>query len=411
MACPSDIPTSNNYLIFEPIGGGTYSTVYRGQRLCDSKYVAIKTLKVSHEREGFSLTSLREIQLLQSIKHDNIVELLDVIYDSSFINGRGSVSLIFEYMPQDLASVLADDNIMNNIPLGQLKGYMHQLLIAVNYLHNNNILHRDIKTGNLLISNTGSLKLTDFGLSRRFNESGIYTENIVTLWYRSPELLLGEVNYSTSVDMWSIGCVFLEIMKRHPIFKAKTDAEQLIAIFSLCGSPNEKNWPNYTSLPYFQYFKEFDYAERVIKNFYSEIDADLLDLVDNLLTLDPNKRMNTKDALAHRWFSKMPIPYRAKEMYSISNILEFSYRENDISYDHMLDSSRNSYYWSEGRNSNYYRRDDRQYFFSFNDDWRNHIYYKYDCFDFERDQYKRPKSYANNHQRRYDHSPQRNYPY
>ncbi|KAL7718437.1 Cyclin-dependent kinase C-2 [Entamoeba marina] len=353
------------YKILDEIGVGTYSTVYRAQRESDNFMVAIKQLKNSKQHEGFPLTSLREIQLLQTLKHDNIVELLDVIPDDLFIHGTGYVSLVFEYMPHDLSTILSDEEIMEQIGVGQLKGYMSQLLVGLKFLHDNNILHRDIKTGNLLIDDKGYLKLTDFGLARKEKEYGTYTDNIVTLWYRSPELLCGETNYSSAIDMWSVGCIFAEIFEKRPLFQGDNQAEQLKLIFDICGSPNEENWPGYSGLPYFQQFTDFEPSERKLNQSLTSLDSDLLDLVDRILVLNPHKRLTAQDAIDHCWFKKDPrplLPNQMKQFHSSIQRCVEKEKEKKIAMENEAKYLRRGQRSDERRGDRgYNRRDDRGY--------------------------------------------------
>jgi cyclin-dependent kinase 12/13 len=165
--------------------------------------------------------------------------------------------MVFEYMDHDLAGLLDSPTLrQTGLRLDQIKCYTKQLLEGLHYLHYNNVLHRDIKASNLLINNQGVLKLADFGLARLISNKreGNYTNNVITLWYRPPELLLGAHSYGTAVDMWSVGCILAELLYRKPIFPGKTEIDQLDLIFRLCGTPTDETWPDAKKLPWYQKF-------------------------------------------------------------------------------------------------------------------------------------------------------------
>ncbi len=160
-----------------------------------------------------------------------------------------NIYLVFEYMEHDMHGLI--DKRISFEP-SQVKCIMIQLLEALRYLHENGVMHRDIKGANILMSNRGEVKLADFGLARRLDRpDGLYTNRVVTLWYRSPELLLGSNKYNAAVDMWSVGCFLAELLTLRPLFPADKEAKVLELIYEKCGSPSEQNWPGVTSLKYF----------------------------------------------------------------------------------------------------------------------------------------------------------------
>jgi len=226
------------------IGEGTYGIVYRAKDKITGKIYALKKVRMERETEGLPTTSLREIRILKSIKHENIVQLHEVVVGKELDN----IFLVFEYMEHDLAGLI--DNMKTPFTESEVKCLLIQLLKAVSYLHDNWIIHRDLKLSNLLFNNHGQLKLADFGLARVYgNPLKNYTPKVVTLWYRAPELLLGTEQYSTALDIWAVGCIFGELLLNQPIFRGKSEIDQLEQIFKLLGSPNEKIWPGYSQLP------------------------------------------------------------------------------------------------------------------------------------------------------------------
>lgn len=162
------------------------------------------------------------------------------------------MSLVFEYMEHDLHGLI-DSRI--SLDVSHIKCIMKQLLEGVNYLHSNGVMHRDIKGANVLLNNKGEVKLADFGLARKCDphDKINYTNRVVTLWYRSPELLLGSVRYTPAIDMWSIGCCFAELLTSRPLFAAKNEAEMLDLIYKKCGSPTEATWPGIDKLKNYEF--------------------------------------------------------------------------------------------------------------------------------------------------------------
>jgi serine/threonine protein kinase len=173
-------------------------------------------------------------------------------------------------MDHDLAGLLKRDDIMFSV--AQTKGYFKQLLEGLHHLHRHNILHRDLKSSNILINNNGILKIADFGLARKFDskqqEQGL-TNRVVTLWYRPPELLLGQKHYDTKIDMWGSGCILGELFLKEELLKGSDELDQLRRISKLCGTISEENWPGVSKLPQFHIFK-FPDEQRTVRERFKE---------------------------------------------------------------------------------------------------------------------------------------------
>lgn len=217
----------------EQIGEGTYGQVYMAKEIRTGEIVALKKIRMDNEREGFPITAIREIKILKKLHHENVIDLKEIVTSpgrEKDEQGRpdgnkykGGIYMVFEYMDHDLTGLADRPGMRFSVP--QIKCYMRQLLTGLHYCHVNQVLHRDIKGSNLLIDNKGNLKLADFGLARSFSNdhNANLTNRVITLWYRPPELLLGTTKYGPAVDMWSVGCIFAELLHGKPIFPGKDE--------------------------------------------------------------------------------------------------------------------------------------------------------------------------------------------
>ncbi len=285
------------YEKIEKVGEGTYGVVYKCLIKGTDDIVALKKIRLENEDEGIPSTSIREISLLKQLRHPNIVYLMDLIH------GEKKLYLVFEFMEHDLKKFLD----MNNAPLSPdlVKNYLYQILIAINFCHSKRILHRDLKPQNLLIDKNGIIKLADFGLARSFGiPIKTLTHEILTLWYRAPEILLGQKEYSTPVDIWSIGLIFYEMAHRRPLFSGDCEIDQIFRIFQMFGTPNENTWPGVTKLPEFKLtFPRF--KGKGLFSYNKNIDPIGLDLLNKMLQIDPCKRISAKQALQHPYFDEL----------------------------------------------------------------------------------------------------------
>ncbi|XP_062025482.1 cyclin-dependent kinase G-2-like [Rosa rugosa] len=295
----------------EALGEGTYGVVYRARDEQTGEIVAMKKVKMDKCDEGFPITSLREINILLSCNHPSIVGVKEVVVDKD-----DDILMVMEYMDYELKFLM--ESMEQRFSIGEVKYLVKRLLEGVKYLHDNWVLHRDLKTSNMLLNKEGELKICDLGLSRQYGSPlKPYTSNVVTLLYRAPELLLGQKQYSTAIDMWSVGCIMAELLAKEPLFSPKTPTEvhQLDAIFDTLGAPNETDWPGVSKLPVFKAIKIKKGENNLRKKFCGTrftgspmLTASGLDLLTKLLTYDPEKRITVDDALSHDWFKDYPEP-------------------------------------------------------------------------------------------------------
>lgn len=260
--------------------------------------VALKEIHLDSE-EGTPSTAIREISLMKELKHDNIVYLYDVIHTEN------KLMLVFEYMDKDLKKYMDSRGDRGQLDYVTIKSFMQQLLRGIAFCHDNRVLHRDLKPQNLLINTKGQLKLADFGLARAFGiPVNTFSNEVVTLWYRAPDVLLGSRTYNTSIDIWSAGCIMAEMYTGRPLFPGTTNDDQLQKIFRLMGTPSERSWPGISQFP--EYKPNFHvYATQDLRLILPQIDQLGLDLLSRMLQLRPEMRISANDALRHPWFQDL----------------------------------------------------------------------------------------------------------
>mmetsp|Transcript_37840 Transcript_37840/g.78574 ORF Transcript_37840/g.78574 Transcript_37840/m.78574 type:complete len:308 (+) Transcript_37840:126-1049(+) len=297
------------YQKMEKIGEGTYGVVYKAKDRVTGEIVALKKIRLEAEDEGIPSTAIREISLLKELQHPNIVRLYDVVHTER------KLTLVFEFLDQDLKKYL--DICDSGLDLPILQSFLYQLLTGVAYCHHHRVLHRDLKPPNLLINREGQLKLADFGLARAF---GIpvrsYTHEVVTLWYRAPDVLMGSRKYSTPVDIWSVGCIFAEIANGRPLVAGTSEQDQLDRIFRLLGTPTLAEYPALAELPEYAALlggsgdgssmpPPYPPPSNGLGSLVPTLPASGVDLLSRMLQYDPGKRITASQALEHAFFQDM----------------------------------------------------------------------------------------------------------
>ncbi|XP_055365456.1 cyclin-dependent kinase 17-like isoform X3 [Betta splendens] len=318
------------YIKLDKLGEGTYATVFKGRSKLTDNLVALKEIRLEHE-EGAPCTAIREVSLLKDLKHANIVTLHDIVHTDK------SLTLVFEYLDKDLKQYM--DDCGNILSMQNVKIFLFQILRGLAYCHRRKVLHRDLKPQNLLINDRGELKLADFGLARAKSvPTKTYSNEVVTLWYRPPDVLLGSSEYSTQIDMWGVGCIFYEMAAGRPLFPGSTVEDELHLIFRLLGTPTEDSWPGISSIDEFKSYKFPKYKAQPLLNhapsplvieeeqmflIRPRLDTDGTDLLMSFLKYESKKRISADEAMRQPYFRSLgPRVHALPESISIFTLKE-----------------------------------------------------------------------------------------
>ncbi len=312
---PEDLASSPSVFYRKPgdgsvVGSGTYGKVFRAHHVYTKDLVALKRIRMEGEKDGVPVTAVREIKLLQSLKHKNIVDLQEVMVE------KNECFMVFEYLSHDLTGLLNHPTF--KLDAGQKKHLSKQLFEGLDYLHRRGVLHRDIKAANILVSSDGVLKLADFGLARFYakHHQLDYTNRVITIWYRSPELLLGETQYGPAVDIWSAACVLVEIFTRYAIFPGEGgEISQLDKIYAILGTPNKTDWPELVDMPWFALLRPgHRRPDMFAKRYQERLTPAAFELLASMFQYNPAKRPSASEVLEHPYFTtEEPAPRQAVE--------------------------------------------------------------------------------------------------
>ncbi|KAG6386767.1 hypothetical protein SASPL_151941 [Salvia splendens] len=294
------------YVPIKGIGRGAYGVVCSSINRETNERVAIKKINNVFGNLVDALRTLRELMLLRCIKHENVIALKDVMMPSNW-RGFKDIYLVYELMDSDLHQIIKSPQPLSN---DHCKYFVFQLLRGLKYLHSANILHRDLKPGNLLVNADCQLKICDFGLARTSRDNGEFmTEYVVTRWYRAPELLLSCDNYGTSIDIWSVGCILAEILGRKPIFPGTDSLSQLRLIISVLGSQPEADLEFIDNAKARAYVQSLNFPGKVnFSSLYPHADTLAIDLLERMLVFDPTKRISVAEALSHPYIAGLYDP-------------------------------------------------------------------------------------------------------
>jgi len=328
------------------VGSGTFGVVYKAVDKTDNFVeVALKRIRMERETQGFPVTAIREIRILNLMRdHPNIVHLREIVYydetcnkESSLVDKKfqsGDVFMVFEFVDYDLSGLLKSSGI--TLTEQHAKCYLEQLLRGVQYLHDNGVLHRDIKSANLLVTKNNVLKIADWGLARTLPDdiagTAKLTNPVVTLWYRSPEVIVGSKRYNKGVDIWSVGCIFGEMRTRVAMFRSETELAQLELIFQVTGYPQGDALKQYEAI---EQWPAFSHVQNNAQNCFlakygsgknKYFDSIGLDLLQRLLDIDPTRRISADNALEHEYF-RDPVPPSQLPVISIAPVTEWMEQE------------------------------------------------------------------------------------
>ncbi|KAJ3354525.1 kinase subunit of RNA polymerase II carboxy-terminal domain kinase I [Allomyces javanicus] len=368
IVAPTPPTRPDYYETLAQVGEGTYGKVFRARHPKTGQLVALKRIRIEKDRDGFPITAVREMQLLQQVKHPNIIALNDVALETvagtmggtaesptatpAAVGGQPQtyVYMVFEYMQHDLAGILQHPHV--RFRAEHIKSLVQQLMQALAFLHARGIMHRDIKGSNMLLNRHGELKLADFGLARQVlstapsqvdTETPAHgkpalemTNRVITLWYRPIELLLGSTRYAPAIDLWSAGCILLELFLHRPAFPGTDELSQIEHVYKACGSPNVVDWPDVVDLQWFELVRPSAPKPRRLRDLFGaafmlepsggtgstavpsdHVIADgetpasaaaAFELVDALLQLNPAHRPSAAQALDHTYFRTAPRP-------------------------------------------------------------------------------------------------------
>ncbi|XP_027893379.1 cyclin-dependent kinase-like 2 isoform X1 [Xiphophorus couchianus] len=283
-----------------PVGEGSYGTVLKCRHRHSGRLVAIKKFMDSEDDEAVKKIALREIKLLRQLRHDNLVNLLEVW------KRRRRWYLVFEFVDRTLLDEL--QQCSSRLNLNTCRQYLFQVLRAVNFCHQQDVIHRDIKPENILISQEGVVKLCDFGFARTIaspSEGGVYTDYVATRWYRAPELLVGDIKYGKPVDVWALGCVLIEMLTAQPLFPGDSDLDQIYHIVRCFGNLTAHHQELFYRNPVFSGVKLPECSKIVpLQQRFSKVPPTALDLAQKCLEMDPKIRAQCSDLLEHLLFTQ-----------------------------------------------------------------------------------------------------------
>ena len=299
------------------VGEGTFGDVFKCRDRRTGDVVALKQVKMTHAAEGFPPTALREINILLSLDHPHIIKTREMVVGSHI----DQIFMVMDFMEHDVKQLMQSMKLP--FTAAEVKRLLLDLTSALEYCHGRWVFHRDLKTSNLLMNNRGEVKICDFGLARYYHEPcETYSPTVVTLWYRAPEVLLADggngrrTSYGPAIDVWSLGCIFAELVNQKPLLPGQGEIDQVKRIFELLGSPDEASWPGSSELYFLRKYKQRPQPFHRLKDKFKRasftsapaLSEAGLDLMTKMLILNPDNRITCAEALKHRYFYEEPYP-------------------------------------------------------------------------------------------------------
>eukprot|EP01018_Ginkgo_biloba_P024633 Gb_26499 [translate_table: standard] len=285
-----------------PIGKGAYGIVCSALNSETNEHVAIKKIANAFDNRIDAKRTLREIKLLRHMDHENVVAIRDIIPPPRR-EAFDDVYIASELMDTDLHQIIRSNQGLSE---EHCQYFLYQILRGLKYIHSANVLHRDLKPSNLLLNANCDLKICDFGLARITSETDFMTEYVVTRWYRAPELLLNSTDYTAAIDVWSVGCIFMELMNRQPLFPGRDHVHQLRLLTELIGTPTEADLGFVRSDNAKRFIRQLPrYPRQSFAQKFPHIHPSAIDLCERMLTFDPTQRITVEEALSHPYLATL----------------------------------------------------------------------------------------------------------
>jgi len=306
-AAGQDFEMDPKYEMIKPIGHGAYGVVISALDHEFNAKVAIKKIPNTFEDLVDAKRIVREIRLLRHFNHDNVIKVLDLFTPQPH-NNFSDVYMVSDLMETDLHRVIYSRQQLTS---EHIQFFLYQMLCGLKYIHSAAVIHRDLKPSNILLNANCDLKLCDFGLSRGLLETGggggegaNLTEYVVTRWYRAPEIMLSCQDYSCAIDVWSVGCIFGEMLARKPVFPGSDYIHQLKLIMKLVGTPTEEELYFVTNQKALRFVLSLpNYARENLEKAFPTAEAEAADLLSSMLLLNPDRRISVDEALAHPYLA------------------------------------------------------------------------------------------------------------
>ena len=306
MVCGTRFDVDSRYTLIKPIGHGAYGVVCSATDNKTGEKVAIKKINKAFEHLTDTKRTLREIKILLHFTHENVIRIKDILRPVA-PDRFDDVYIVSELMDTDLHQIIASPQPLTD---DHCQYFLYQILRALKYIHSAHVLHRDLKPSNLLLNGNCDLKVCDFGLARvahpEENHAGFLTEYVATRWYRAPEIMLSWKEYTKAIDVWSVGCIFAELLGRKPLFPGKDYIHQLNLITDVIGTPGEEDIQYIQSEKARRYIRAMPYKPRIPpEKIYPNANPLAIDMLQGLLVFNPSRRITVDDALAHPYLGSL----------------------------------------------------------------------------------------------------------